>query len=199
MKEMLCKICHMLFQKNLVSGTDGNISIRAQGMDAMYITPSGVNKGLLEPEQILLQGFDGKILEGTLRSTKEAGLHSRIYRERPDVGAVVHTHPACATAFAACGMVLPRNVLIEAPVLLGDVALAPYAKPGSQELVQSLDGLLDGHDILFLQNHGVIVCGKDIVSAFSKMDALENVARSVVYARLLGGAVPIPPEELAKL
>lgn len=100
----ICRICAMLSEKNLVSGKDGNISVRA-GEDEMLITPSGVCKAFLSPEMILLQGFDGRVLEGSLRSTKEAGLHASIYERRPGVNAIVHTHPAAATAFAVCGSV----------------------------------------------------------------------------------------------
>ena len=194
-KNEICYICKLLFQQKLVSGTDGNISIRANENE-MYITPSGVSKRALIEDDILRQGFNGVVKEGNRPSSKEAGLHILLYKHRPQVGAIIHTHPAAATAFAACAMPLPQNVLIEAPLFLGETAIVPYAKPGSKELIDALDATIKAsdkpHDIFFLQNHGVIVCGENLSQAFDKMDALENTARSIIYANMLGGAVPIP-------
>lgn len=197
-KQELCDITHMLFERNLASGTDGNISIRV-GSDIMLITPSGVNKGLLKPEMVLVQKFDGTILEGTLRSSRECKLHIKIYSERDDINAVIHTHPAYSTAFAACGKSIPQNVLIEAPVLLGDVAVAPYGQPGTSDVVKSLDGLVENNDVILLQNHGVVVYSEDLIGAFNKMDSLENAAKSIIMARILGDIKYIPDIEILKI
>ena len=133
-KELLCRIAGLLFQKGLVSGKDGNISIKT-GEDEMLITPSGICKGFLTPDMIIRQRFDGTIIEGSLKSTREAGMHSRLYELRPDIGAVVHTHPAAATAFAVCGRKFPENWLLEVPALIGKIGIAGFAPAGSAELV----------------------------------------------------------------
>lgn len=190
-REVVVAVCHRLAQGGLVSGRDGNVSLRAS-QDSMYVTPSGVNKGRLVPGQVLLQGFDGQVREGSLGSTKEAGLHIRIYGERPDIRAIIHTHPPFATAFACRGQVLPTHVLTEVAAIIGPMALAPYAPPGTMALVDSLDGLLGGHNVIFLQNHGIIVMGSDMETAYDLMDALENAAKTIAIAQLLGGVVPIP-------
>ena len=180
----ICRICAMLSEKNLVSGKDGNISVRA-GEDEMLITPSGVCKAFLSPEMILLQGFDGRVLEGSLRSTKEAGLHASIYERRPGVNAIVHTHPAAATAFAVCGRALPGDCLVEVPSLIGRMGVAGYAPAGSAELIA--EGEKCGEcNVILLQNHGVICCGESLVDAFALMDAVENAARTILYAQMLG-------------
>lgn len=183
-RKEICRICAMLFEKNLVSGKDGNISVRT-GESEMLITPSGVCKAFLEPEMLIRQSFDGGILEGSLKSTREAGLHANIYERRPGVKAVVHTHPAAATAFAVCGMPLPCDCLLEVPALIGRVGVAGYAAPGSAELIAEVEKCGDC-DVIFLQNHGVICCGKSLADAFALMDAVENAAKTILYARMLG-------------
>lgn len=187
----IINICKRLEGRGLVSGRDGNISLRA-GDSAMYVTASGVNKGMLTEEAVLLQGFDGYVLEGTLRSTREAALHSRIYMERSDVNAIIHTHPPYATAFACMGKTLPTDVLTEVSAIIGKMALAPYALPGSKALVDSLDGLIADSNVIFLMNHGIIVMGTDMEAAYDTMDALENAAKTIMMAKLVGGIVPIP-------
>lgn len=181
----ICRICTMLFEKNLVSGKDGNISVRVSE-DEMLVTPSGVCKAFLEPEMLLLVGFDGTVKEGTLRSSKEAGMHSRLYELRPDVQAIIHTHPACTTAFAVCHMTLPQDCLLEVSALLGKIKTAGYAPAGSRELVREVEKCADS-DLILLQNHGVIACGDSLTDAFVRMDAAENAAKTILYARMLGG------------
>lgn len=198
MRENVISICRLLDAKGLVSGTDGNISVRA-GEDAMYVTASGTNKGRLTAEQILLQGFDGTVREGSMRSTREAKLHMSIYRQRADVHAIIHTHPPYATAFACRGQVLPMNVLTEVPVLLGRMAFSEYAPPGSDALVVTLDGLFEKNDIIFMANHGIIICGVTLEQAFDRMDALENAAKTIFIATTMGNIRKIPDEQLALL
>lgn len=184
-KELLCRIARMLWEKGLVSGADGNISVKT-GDDEMLITPSGVCKAFLRPELLLVQRFDGTVLEGNQRPTKEAALHSRLYEMKPQIRAIVHTHPAAATAFAVCGRPLPDDCLTEVPTLLGKITVAGYAPAGSRELIREVEKAAQG-DVIFLQNHGVITYGKDLEEAFARMDAAENAAKTILLARLLGG------------
>ena len=197
-RKELCWIAKQLYDRNLVSGTDGNISMRIDG-NSMLITPSGINKGMLMPSMLLLQNFDGTIIEGELRSTKEAGMHSVIYQTKSEINAVLHTHPAHATTFAACGIPIPQNILIEVPVLLGETIMVPYAKPGSEELVEGVRNCIRNSDILLLKNHGVLTCGKSLMDAFNKMDALENAAKTILLTKLIGEPAWIPESELCKL
>lgn len=183
-RKEICRICAMLFEKNLVSGKDGNISARA-GEREMLITPSGVCKAFLAPEMILLQDFDGEVLEGSLRSTKEAGVHANIYERRSEVKAIVHTHPAAATAFAVCGTALPDDCLVEVPALIGRIGVAGYAPAGSRGLIAEVEKCGDC-DVILLRNHGVICCGESLTDAFALMDAVENAARTILYAGMLG-------------
>lgn len=196
-RELLCKICKLLFDRGLVAGTDGNISMRL-GENHMLITPSGVCKGFLEEKMLLVQAFDGHVVEGTLRPTKEAALHIAYYHARKDVGAIIHTHPPYTTGFAACGEPVPMNVVIELPALIGKTAVAAYAPPGSEELVTEVQSCTHSNVIL-LKNHGVITVGSDLIEAFVRMDMLENAAKTIVNARILGTVSPIPQSEVDKM
>lgn len=186
LREQLCEIAALLYARGLVSGTDGNISVRVSE-DAMLITPSGVNKRELRPELLICQRLDGTVVSGTGKSSREAQLHAGIYGIRPEIGAVVHTHPAAATAFAVCGRTLPENCLIEVPMVIGKINLAGYAPAGSAELADKVKTAAADSDVIFMQNHGIITCGKDLTAAFNKMDAVENAARTIFYAKLIGG------------
>ena len=194
----LCQISKLLFDRHLAAGTDGNISMRLDAQ-TMLITPSGICKGMLKPDQLLVETFDRQIISGSLKSSKEDKVHIRIYRERPDVGAIIHTHPPASTAFAICGETIPADLAIELPMLIGPVALAPYAQPGTDEVPDSLDGLIAAHDAILLQNHGLICMGQDLVAAFNKMDALENAALSMIYARAAGQPQIIPAQSMAAI
>lgn len=188
-RELLCRTAALLFERGLVSGADGNISMRLPH-DRMLVTPSGVGKGILGPQVLLVQDFDGKVLEGSLKPTREAAMHSKIYEKRPDIHAVIHTHPPAATAFAVCGQVLPKDCLTEVGAVLGKMGLAPYAPAGSLELAEAVEELAADYDIMFLKNHGIITCGSDLNRAFLLMDSLENAAKTLIYAKMAGTIQP---------
>ncbi|MGI6175483.1 MAG: class II aldolase/adducin family protein [Christensenellales bacterium] len=200
LRKHLCMIAKMLDHKGLVSGTDGNISLRIDE-NTMLITPSGVNKGMLAPDMLLIQDFDGTVKEGVLRSSREASLHAGVYRVRADVGAIVHTHPPFATAYAACGVPVEQDILIELPAVLGKTQVVPFAAPGSKKLAEFVSACAkDSPSNLFLlQNHGVIACGTDLTQAYNRMDALENAAKTIFIAKTAGEVKRIPQEELALL
>lgn len=185
----LCNVAALLFQKGLVSGADGNISIRLS-RDTMLVTPSGTGKGMLTEEMLLVQNFDGTVIKGTGKPTREAAMHSSIYQRRPDMAAIIHTHPPAATAFAICGQTLPDDCLVEVGAVLGTMGMVPYAPAGSAKLAENVGLQASEHDIIFLKNHGIITCAKDINKAFLLMDSLENAARTLLYARVLGKIQP---------
>lgn len=186
LREKLCETARLLYERGLVSGTDGNISVRVS-KEAMLITPSMVSKREVDPACLILQKLDGAIISGQGKSSREAKLHAGIYRMRTEIGAVVHTHPAAATAFAVCGQTLPDNCLVEVPAVIGKITLAGYAPAGTAELAENVRMAAVDSDVIFMQNHGVITCGKDLPAAFNMMEMVENAARTICYAKLLGG------------
>jgi L-fuculose-phosphate aldolase len=126
-------------------------------------------------------------------------LHLRVYRRRPDCGAVVHAHPPMATAFAVVGEGIPGNVLPEVAVLMGEVPLVPYATTGTPALGDAVEPFLEGHDAVLLANHGAVAWGANLTTARIRMESLEHAARILAAARCLGPITRLTPEQMTDL
>lgn len=193
----IVEIGRQLYEKGLVTGTQGNISVRVQ--DGHLVTASGVSKGSLTPDQLIFIDHEGHPPSGGPPVSSEDLMHLAIYRRRPDVRAVVHAHPPAATAFAVAHVSLDPWILAEAVVLLGTVPLTRYAMPGTAELANIVaEGLGKGSAAL-LANHGAITVGETLTLAHHRMETLEHVARVAVMARLLGGARELSSFEVDRL
>ncbi|MCL5036062.1 MAG: class II aldolase/adducin family protein [Chloroflexi bacterium] len=179
-------------------GTSGNISVRESG-DTMMITPSGVPKCDIKPEDLILTDLSGEVLHGDRKPSSEAKMHFSIYRVRPDVKAVVHCHPPFATGFAAAGVPLDMPVLPEAILILGPVPVVPYATPGTWEVPESLSPYIKEGNSFLLANHGALTLGESLDQAAHRMETLELFAKVIVIARLLGGEKLLSEEQLKKL
>lgn len=190
-KEALAGICHMLYQRNLVTACDGNISSKVS-KDHILLTPSGMNKGLLFPEDIIVLDLSGNTVEGNGRASKEYPMHQMIYQMRPDVKAVIHTHPVFATAFALAGKNIPDNYLIETTMMLPDIALAEYAPPGTQALAEAIRPHVPESNAILLKNHGALTYGTDLTDAYNKMEVLESIAKTIIMSKILGEPQVIP-------
>lgn len=169
----------------MVAGADGNISARLPG-DRVLVTPAGVPKGDLSPGELVVVDREGAVVDGDTLPSTELPLHLAIYRTRPDVGAIVHAHPAAATGFAVAGEDFMAPVLPEIILGLGGVPLVPFALPGSPALAESAAALSAGHDALLLANHGAVAFGATLEQALWRMESLEHAARIILNARLLG-------------
>jgi L-fuculose-phosphate aldolase len=126
-------------------------------------------------------------------------MHTVIYRRRPDVNAICHAHPPTATAYAAAGLPLNRAMLAELVVSLGCIPVAPYGTPGTSELTQSIEPLLENHDAILLANHGVVTYGPDLLTAFFRMETTEHFARVALATELIGRQVLLSGDDVAKL
>ena len=126
-------------------------------------------------------------------------MHRCIYALRPDIRAVVHAHPPVATGFAAAGRMIPSNVLPELPAVVGPVALVPYARPGTPALADAMKPWVPSHDVFLLANHGVTAIGASLSAALARMESVEQGARSILVAELLGGAQSLPVGEAEAL
>lgn len=197
-REQLTKICNLLYQRNLVSACDGNISMRVS-QEHIMITPSGKNKGMLCSEDMIVVDLDGQVMEGMGKASKEFPMHQAIYNNRVDIHAIVHTHPVYATAFALAGKTIPDNYLIEAKVILGPTALAEYGTPGTLEMVEAIAPYIKEVNSILLKNHGALTYGVDIIDAYNKMDVLEGIAKTIIMSKILGDPIVISEENLAKL
>lgn len=202
--------CRRLHARGLLAGAEGNISVRlADG--SLLVTPSAVDKGTIRGEAMLHLGGPERHEEpprpsvgapsrdSARRPSSELEMHLRCYAARPEIGAVVHAHPPAATAFATAGRPLPADVLPELPVVVGPVALVPYGRPGTPALGDAMAPFLAGHDAFLLANHGVTTVGRTLTDALLRMETVEQGARILLGAALLGGARALDPAEAEAL
>ncbi len=171
-----------IYQRELVAGTDGNISIRCG--DVLLITATSVSKGFLEQNKIAMIDLTGKSLLPEVKPSSEAAMHAAIYRARPDVNAVIHGHPPFATAYALAGKAFP-NELVEARLMLGEIPLLPFAEAGSSLLAQQVGQACTTCRGALLQGHGAIVWDATMDMAACLLEALEQVAKTSLYAKML--------------
>lgn len=185
----------LLYGKRLVNGLSGNISGRVDE-DAMVITPSGMCKGALRMYDLVRMTIkEGKVTAGGKPST-ETPFHLAFYRERAGVGGVVHAHPLFCSVLACAGRTVRTDLTPEGLIYLGEVAMVPYATPGSEQLAGNLRAAMEGHDAFILQNHGAIAVGKDVAEAFYRLESLEFLAELQVRSEVMGGVSGLPPAEV---
>jgi len=197
LKQDIVCICRMLHRKNYLAATDGNVSVRLG--DRVLATPSGVHKGLMEPEQVISLDLKGQVLEGEGKPTSEIRMHLLAYELRPDIAAVIHAHLPYATACTLTGIDLLEPILPEVVITLGGIPTAPYATPGTDEVPESIRGFIRDYDAILLSRHGAMTVGRDVRDAYNKMEKLEHTARVILAARLQGQIRPIPEAEAEKL
>ncbi len=197
-KRDLLHVCRRLYERGLVAGADGNVSLRLS-KDTLLATPTGASKGFLGEDDLVVCDLDGKQLSGKRRLTTEIKIHTAAYKVRDDVCAVVHAHPPYATAFAVAGLVPSEKLMPEAYIAVGKVALAPYGTPSTDELAATLRPFVKDHDSVLLANHGAMTMGRDVTAAYHRMEALEQLCRITCIAGSLGGARSLTPEQMAQL
>ena len=194
----ICRAGRRLAERGLIAGTDGNIAARC-GPDRVLITPTGRDKGELAPGDLVELDLAGRPVTGSGRPSSELDLHLVIFAQRPDVGAVVHAHPPVATGFAVAGKMLGDGSLAELVTQFGMVPVVPYGAPGTPELGERVRPFAREHDALLLANHGAVTVGTTVEAACWRMESLEQGARILLVARLLGGARQLSPDEVARL
>ena len=200
LKEQICDVCRKMWQQGWVAANDGNVSVKLD--DGTFLaTPTGVSKSFITPDKLVRIDGEGKVLEGApgYKPSSEIKMHLRCYRERPDVGAVVHAHPPTATGFAVAGKSLDKYSMIETVIAIGSIPLTPYGTPSTDEVPEAITPYLAEHDVMLLQNHGALTVGCDLITAYYRMETLELFAKISLVAELLGGAKEIPMPEIDKL
>ena len=197
-REAVVRVCRRLWERGLVSGQDGNVSVRLD-RERVLVTPTGFSKADVSRDDLVVLTLAGAHVSGDHRASSEIALHLRAYEMRPDVSAVVHAHPPAATALAVAGQSLPDDVLPEVTVLLGSVPLVPYATPGSVDLARRFDPYWAGHDAFLMANHGALALGPNVRVAHQRMETMEHAARVVATARALGRVNELTREEVCVL
>jgi L-fuculose-phosphate aldolase len=187
-----------VWQKGWVAANDGNITIRMD-QERILCTPTGVCKGLMHPDDLIICDMQGRKISGIKEGTSEIAMHLTIYNLRPDIKSVVHAHPPVATGYAAAGRSLNLALLPEVVIGLGCVPLAGYGLPGTPELTDPMLPLIPKYDALLMGNHGAVCYGEDVFKAFFRMETTEHFARISLVAELLGGATVLPRGEVDKL
>lgn len=186
----------LLLDKGLVAGTWGNISVRITDQ-VFAITPSGRNYRTLQPEDIILVDSLGSIIEGKLMPSSELPLHLAIYMARPDIAGIVHTHSVFASACAVARRPIPPIIEDLVQIAGGEIAVAPYALPGTPELAKNVVATLADKFAVLLANHGVVACGKTLSEATTAAELVEKAAQIFSWAQMLGGAVSLSEEDVA--
>lgn len=186
----MCELGRRLWQRGLIGAAEGNLSVRVSPQ-RILCTPTGLSKGHLRPADLVLIDPQGHPV-GPGKPSSEIRLHLRILARRPDCAAVIHAHPPVATGFALAGETIPDDLLPEAAVVLGSVATVPFGMPGTEELPDRIDPLLDDHKTFLLSHHGAVVMGRTLADAAFRMETLERVAQVVLNARLIGQPQPMP-------
>ena len=184
LRRLLVDVGRRLEQKGLIVAAEGNLSVRLGG-HAFLVTPAGVGKGALRPQDLLVVDRAGRCAAG--RPTSEWPLHRALYEARADVGAVCHAHPPWATAFSVAGRDLDGSVLTETEGLLPRVPLAARARPGTEEVPAAVVPWILEHDAVLLGSHGVVAVGPDLESAFGRLETVERLAQVTLLAEVAAG------------
>lgn len=188
---------HDLVDKGFVQGTGGNVSVRVEGEEMIAVTPSQREYAELKPKDICVVDFEGKpVVDNGLRASIETGMHLSVYRHRPDVNAVVHTHQVYASVFAVTNEPIPA-IFDEVSANIGTkIEVVPYGLSGSQQLLENITAKLDTRmNCYLLQNHGALSLGINLAAAKRAAELLEKAAE--VYYRALATGKPVttlPPE-----
>lgn len=197
-REEICAVGRLLYDRGYVVSNDGNISVRVEE-NTVLITPSGVGKGRMTPDMLVLCDLNGNILEGDRYPSSESRMHRMVYRERLDVRAVVHAHPPWSTACAICRRPLKERYLAEMVVGLGEIPVTEFAMLSTDEVPDSVRPFVRTHSAVLLANHGSLAWGPTLLSAFDRLEVVEQTAKIYYYADRMGGAVEITPEQAETL
>jgi L-fuculose-phosphate aldolase len=197
-KKEIIKVGKELYDRGLIVGGDGNLSIKIE-QEKILCTPKGVCKGKLSPEQICIVDLDGNTLNGDYQPSSELKMHLEVYQQRPDINAVCHAHPPLATGFACSGQALDKAMLAEVILTMGYIPLAPYAMPSTEEVPLSIRELIRNHDAVMLANHGVLTAALDLTTAYNRMETIEHFAKISLVTRILGQESLLTGEQVQRL
>ena len=212
LRQALVAAGRRLSRQGLVAGTGGNLSARLDER-RILVTPSGVSKGEMEPDDLVMVALDSGVLQETAeaieraraitspagrRPTSEIGMHLALYL-RTEVGAVVHAHPPYATSFAAAGIDLGLPLLAEQVLMLGEVPLLPFAAPSTPAVARAVGALSGDTRAFLLANHGATTVGASLDEAVTRMETLEACARVAWLARCLDPDAGLQPDQIADL
>lgn len=198
-KKAILDIGQRMYTRAFVAANDGNISVKV-GDNAVWATPTGVSKGFMTEDMLVLVDLDGNVLEGDRKPSSELKMHLRAYKENEDLKAVVHAHPPICTAFSIAGVPLDTPVLAEAVITLGDVPIAPYAELGSKEVPEVIAPYTHTHNGVLLANHGVVTWDEDPYTAYYRLESMEYYANILmITGKILGNQNVLTDDQIDRL
>lgn len=188
------RTCRLLHQKNYLAANDGNVSVRLDA-ERVLVTPTGVYKAFIEPEDLVVVDLEGRQLSGRLAPTGELPMHLCALRNRPEVNAVVHAHPPTAIAISLYPRLLARDVLGEVILSIGRFEVVPYARPQTEDMARVLEPHVTRSDAMILERHGTLTLGRTLLDAYALTERLEHASLVLWRAHALGRPSALPEEE----
>jgi L-fuculose-phosphate aldolase len=202
LRREMVRVGRLMWERGFLAATDGNLSARL-GANRLLVTASGVSKGFLADEDLVIIRLDGEPVSSyrgrDSHPSTEIAMHLEVYRQRPDVNAVVHAHPPVATAFSIAGVSLARCVIPEVIVTLGGIPTAEYATPGTPEVPASIQQAIRDYDALLLSHHGSLTVGSTLWEAYLRLEKVEHTAQITLAAQQLGQVNTLSPQAVEKL
>lgn len=204
LREEIVRIGKLMWEKNFIAAGDGNLSVRL-GTERLLCTPSGLSKGFLNAEQLLVIDMQGNKVGTNLGAARELvpsseiRLHLECYRQRADIQAVVHAHPPSAISCTLVGISLAKCVLPEVVYDLGIIPTLPYATPTSTEGPDRIRELIPRYDALMLERHGSVTVGKTLWEAYMRLERLEHSALIALQANAVQPVTPLSNAQIQKL
>lgn len=197
-REAIVRYGRKMITSQLTTGAGGNLSILDRASGQVAISPSGIEYFDLQPQDVVITDLDGQVLDGQYKPSSELGFHLALYRQRPDVNAVLHTHSVYATTMACLGWEIPA-----VHYLVGfsghKVPLAPYATFGTEELARNVADGIGAYNAVLLANHGLVAVGSDLSRAFNTAEEIELVARIYYQTKSVGNPVILPETEMERV
>jgi L-fuculose-phosphate aldolase len=193
-------VMRRLYDRGLTTCSGGNVSVRIDE-NTVAITPSASDKSIVQAEDIALISLGGALITEDIKVSIETGMHLAVYRQRKDIGALVHAHPLHATLFTASHKKLRTDIIAEARFLLGEPQWAPYAIMGSETLAQIVAKAFSGKEtgVVLMENHGVITAGDNLFRAYDRLEVLESAAKMTILGNDLGGMNYLSRERLKEI
>src|SRR5262245_20317197 len=185
LKEQICEIGRRVYAKGFAAANDGNITVRLNDKE-LLCTPTMISKGFIKPDDICKVDYDGKQPAGKRKRSSEVLLHLSVYKHRPDIHAVVHCHPPHATAFAVAHEPIPKCILPEVEVFLGEVPTAIYETPGNNKFAETVLPYVKNCNTILLANHGTVTFGKDLEQAYFNSEIIDAYCKILILAKQLG-------------